>query len=62
MHDRRFLSLSLLLAAIAVSLIRRGLVGTSRSANSAMVRMLGYASGNFDILFYYAKKRDVPAW
>jgi hypothetical protein len=24
--------------------------------------MLGYAPGNFDILFYYAEKRGVSAW
>ena len=27
-----------------------------------MLRLLGYAPGNFDILFYYADRRGVPAW
>lgn len=33
-----------------------------RGQVALLLRMLGYAPGNFDILFYYANKRDVPAW
>ena len=27
-----------------------------------LLRLLGHAPGNFDILIYYADKRGVPAW
>jgi len=33
-----------------------------RGQVALMLRLLGYAPGNFDILFYYADKRGVPAW
>jgi uncharacterized damage-inducible protein DinB len=33
-----------------------------RGQVALMLRMLGYAPGNFDILFYYAEKRGVSAW
>ena len=33
-----------------------------RGQVAMMLRMLGHAPGNFDILFYYAEKRGVSAW
>ena len=33
-----------------------------RGQVAMLLRLLGYAPGNFDILFYYAEKRGVSAW
>ncbi len=33
-----------------------------RGQVALMLRLLGYTPGNFDILFYYADTRGVPAW
>ena len=33
-----------------------------RGQVAMMLRLLGYAPGNFDMLFYYAEKRGVPGW
>jgi uncharacterized damage-inducible protein DinB len=33
-----------------------------RGQVALLLRLLGYAPGNFDILLYYADKRGVPAW
>ena len=33
-----------------------------RGQVALMMRSLGYAPGNFDMLIYYAGKRGVPAW
>lgn len=33
-----------------------------RGQLALLLRVLGYTPGNFDILFYYAEKRGVPAW
>lgn len=33
-----------------------------RGQVAILLRELGYAPGSFDILFYYAEKRDVSAW
>jgi uncharacterized damage-inducible protein DinB len=33
-----------------------------RGQVALMLRMLGHAPGDFDILFYYADQRGVPAW
>jgi uncharacterized damage-inducible protein DinB len=33
-----------------------------RGQVALLLRLLGYAPGNFDILVYYADKRGVPAW
>jgi uncharacterized damage-inducible protein DinB len=33
-----------------------------RGQVALLVRLLGHTPGNFDILFYFAEKRGVPAW
>jgi len=33
-----------------------------RGQVALLLRELGFTPGNFDILFYYAEKRGVPAW
>lgn len=33
-----------------------------RGQVALLLRLVGYAPGNFDILFYYADRRGVPAW
>ena len=33
-----------------------------RGQTSLLLRELGYAPGNIDLLFYYSEKRGVPAW
>jgi len=33
-----------------------------RGQVALLLRLLGYAPGNFDVLFYYAEKRRVPSW
>ena len=33
-----------------------------RGQVALLLRLLGHAPGNFDILFYFAEKRGVPAW
>src|SRR2546428_5597076 len=33
-----------------------------RGQVALLLRLLGYAPGNFDILFYHADKRSAPAW
>lgn len=33
-----------------------------RGQVAMMLRMLGYTPGNFDILYFYADRRDVEAW
>ncbi len=33
-----------------------------RGQVALLLRLLGYTPGNFDLLFYYAEKRGVPAW
>jgi uncharacterized damage-inducible protein DinB len=33
-----------------------------RGQVALLLRLLGYAPGNIDILFYYADKRGAPAW
>jgi uncharacterized damage-inducible protein DinB len=33
-----------------------------RGQVALLLRLLGCAPGNFDILIYYADKRGVPAW
>jgi uncharacterized damage-inducible protein DinB len=33
-----------------------------RGQVALLLRMLGYAPGYFDLLFYYAEKHDIPAW
>ena len=33
-----------------------------RGQVALMLRLLGYAPGNFDILFYFAERRGVPAF
>jgi uncharacterized damage-inducible protein DinB len=33
-----------------------------RGQVALMLRLLGFVPGNFDMLFYYADKRGVPAW
>ena len=33
-----------------------------RGQVALLLRLLGHVPGNFDMLFYYADKRNVPAW
>ncbi len=33
-----------------------------RGQVALLLRVLGYTPGDFDLLFYYAEKRNVPAW
>lgn len=33
-----------------------------RGQLALLLRMLGHAPGDFDILYYYADQRGVPAW
>ena len=33
-----------------------------RGQVALLLRSLGHTPGNFDILFYFAEKRGVPAW